>query len=156
MFFIIAACATTLFSHGVTNITTAAQAAQALRPFAGSASYWLFAALIIGVGLLAIPVMAEASAYAISESIGKRQGLNTKLKQGSAFYGAIIISMLIGLSLNYLGINPIKALIYSAVLNGIVAPVIIILIVILASNKKIMGDWKNHRLATSFGWLWFL
>lgn len=153
MFFIIAACAGTLFRHGITNINTAAQAAQALRPFAGKAAYWLFALGIIGVGLLAIPVMAGASAYAITESIGKRQGLNSKLKQGSAFYGSIIISMLIGLSLNYLGINPIKALIYSAVLNGIVAPIIIVLIVILASSHKVMGEWKNHKLSTGFGWL---
>ena len=110
MFFIIAACGSELFAHGITNINTAAQAAQALRPFAGSATFWLFAAGIIGMGLLAIPVLAGASAYAISESIGKHQGLNSKLKQASAFYGVIIISMLIGLSLNFLGLNPIKDL----------------------------------------------
>ena len=139
MFFIIAACGSELFAHGITNINTAAQAAQALRPFAGSATFWLFAAGIIGMGLLAIPVLAGASAYAISESIGKHQGLNSKLKQASAFYGVIIISMLIGLSLNFLGLNPIKALIYSAVLNGIVAPIILVLILLLARNQHIMG-----------------
>lgn len=153
MFFIIAACAATLFRHGITDINTAAQAAQALKPFAGKTAYWLFAAGIIGVGLLAIPVMAASSAYAISESIGKKQGLNNKLKQGSAFYGVIIISMFIGLGINFLGINPIKALIYSAILNGIIAPVILAQIMILASSKRIMGEWKNKKLSFGFGWL---
>jgi NRAMP (natural resistance-associated macrophage protein)-like metal ion transporter len=153
MFFIIAACATVLFKHGITNITTAAQAAQALRPFAGNATYWLFAIGILGMGLLAIPVMAGASAYAISESMGKRQGLNTKLKQGSAFYGVIIISMLVGLVLNFVGLNPIKALIYSAVLNGVVAPIILVLILLIARNEKVMGEWKNGKVSATFGWL---
>jgi Mn2+/Fe2+ NRAMP family transporter len=153
MFFIIAACASVLFTHGITNINTAAQAAQALRPFAGNATYWLFAIGILGMGLLAIPVMAGASAYAISESLGKKQGLNNKLKQGYAFYGVIIISMMVGLILNFVGLNPIKALIYAAVLNGIVAPIILTLIILIAKNKKVMGEWKNGRLSTGFGWL---
>jgi NRAMP (natural resistance-associated macrophage protein)-like metal ion transporter len=152
MFFIIAACASVLFQHGITNITTAAQAAQALRPFAGNATFWLFAIGIMGMALLAIPIMAAASAYAISESIGKRQGLNTKLKQGSAFYGVIIISMLIGLGLNFIGLNPIKALIYSAVLNGVVAPIILVLILLIARNKHVMGEWKNSKLSAGLGW----
>jgi NRAMP (natural resistance-associated macrophage protein)-like metal ion transporter len=152
MFFIIAACASVLFQHGITNISTAAQAAQALKPFAGNATFWLFAIGIIGMGLLAIPVMAAASAYAISESIGKRQGLNSKLKQASAFYGVIIISMLFGLVLNFLGLNPIKALIYSAVLNGIVAPTILVLIMLIARNARVMGEWKNKKLTAGFGW----
>jgi len=152
MFFIIAACASVLFVHGITNISTAAQAAEALRPFAGNATFWLFAAGIVGVGLLAIPVMAGASAYAISESMGKRQGLNSKLKQASAFYGVIIISMLLGLAMNFLGINPIKALIYSAVLNGIVAPIILVLILLIARNKHVMGEWKNGKTSAGFGW----
>ena len=152
MFFIIAACASVLFTHGITNITTAAQAAEALRPFAGNATFWLFSIGIVGVGLLAIPVMAGSSAYAISESMGKRQGLNSKLKQGSAFYGVIIISMGLGLALNFLGINPIKALIYSAVLNGVVAPVILVLILLLARNKHVMGEWKNGKTSATLGW----
>jgi NRAMP (natural resistance-associated macrophage protein)-like metal ion transporter len=153
MFFIIAACASVLFTHGITNINTAAQAAEALRPFAGEAAYWLFAIGILGMALLAIPVMAGSSAYAISESMGKHQGLNNKLKQGYAFYGSIIISMLVGLGLNFVGLNPIKALIYSAVLNGIVAPIIIVQIVLIARNKHMMGVWRSGKLATSIGWL---
>jgi len=153
MFFIIAACGSILFAHGITNITSAAQAAQALRPFAGNSTYLLFAIGIIGTGLLAIPVMAGASAYAVSESIGKRQGLNSKLKQASAFYGIIIFSMLIGLGLNFVGIDPIKALIYSAVGNGIVAPVILILILLIARSEKIMGEWKNSKISSAFAWI---
>jgi Mn2+/Fe2+ NRAMP family transporter len=154
MFFIIAACASVLFAHGITNINSAAQAAQALRPFAGNATYWLFAIGILGMGLLAIPVMAGSSAYAISESMGgKRQGLSNKLKQAYSFYGVIIISMFVGLGLNFIGLNPIKALIYSAVLNGIVAPIILVLILLLASNKHVMGEWKNGKLSMTLGWL---
>lgn len=153
MYFIIAACASVLFKHGITNINTASQAAQALRPFAGNATFWLFAIGIIGMGLLAIPVMAGASAYAISEALGKRQSLNNKLKQGYSFYGVIIISMLVGLSLNFVGLKPIKALIYAAVLNGVVAPIILVLILLIARNKLVMGEWTNGKLAAGFGWL---
>lgn len=152
MFFIIVACGSILFPHGITDINTAAQAAQALKPFAGNATYWLFAIGILGMGLLAIPVMAGASAYAISESMGKHQGLNNKLKQGYLFYGIIIISMIVGLALNFIGLNPIKALIYAAVLNGIVAPIILVLIILIARNEKIMGNWTNSKLSSSFGW----
>jgi NRAMP (natural resistance-associated macrophage protein)-like metal ion transporter len=155
MFFIIAACGSILFAHGITNINSAAQAAEALRPFAGNATFWLFAGGIIGMGLLAIPVLAGSSSYAISESLGhgRRQGLNSKLKQGSTFYGVIIISMFIGLGINFIGLNPIKALIYSAVANGIVAPIVLVLIMLLARNKKIMGEWTNKKVSASFGWL---
>ena len=153
MFFIITACASVLYSHGIFNINTASQAALALKPFAGNLSFWLFTLGILGVGLLAIPVMAGASAYAISESLGKRQGLNNKLHQAYSFYGVIIISMLLGLALNFIGLNPIKALIYSAALNGMVAPVIIILILLIARNKKIMGPWKNDKISGALGWI---
>lgn len=156
MFFIIAACASVLFKHGITNINTATQAAQALRPFAGKATFLLFAGGIIGMGLLAIPVMAAASAYAISETIGKNQGLNNKLKQASAFYGIIIISMIFGLAMNFIGLKPIKALIYSAVLNGIVAPIILILILLIASKKHIMGSWRNGKISATLGWILFI
>lgn len=154
MFFIISACASVLFKHGITNIATAQQAAIALRPFAGNASFFLFALGILGMGMLAIPVMAAASAYAISESIGgKHQGLNYKLKHASAFYGVIIISMILGLIMNFINLNPIKALIYSAVFNGLVAPIILILILLMANNRKIMGQWKNGPLTRTLGWV---
>lgn len=152
MFFIIAACGGILFPHGITQITSAAQAAEALRPFAGNATYFLFAIGIIGTGLLAIPVLAGSSSYAIAESLGWREGLYRGLNQAYAFYGIIIISMLVGLGLNFVGLDPIKALIYSAVANGLVAPFILFFIVKIASNKKIMGHWLNRPLATAIGW----
>jgi NRAMP (natural resistance-associated macrophage protein)-like metal ion transporter len=152
MFFIIAACGGVLFPNGITNIESAAQAAEALRPFAGNATFFLFAIGIIGTGMLAIPVLAASSSYAIAESMRWKGGLNRPLKQAHAFYGVIIISMMIGLSLNFVGLDPIKALIYSAVANGIVAPFILFFIVKISSNKKVMGHWVNRRSTTAIGW----
>lgn len=153
MFFIIAACGAVLFPRGITNIQTASQAAQALQPFAGHASYTLFAIGIIGTGLLAIPVLAGSASYAVAESFHWQAGLNRKLNQAYAFYGVLIIAMLVGLGINFIGLNPIKALIYSAVANGIVAPVVLALIVIISSNKKIMGQWTNRKSTTWLGWI---
>lgn len=152
MFFIIAACGGILYAHGITNITSASQAAEALRPFAGNTTYFLFSIGIIGTGLLAIPVMAGSSSYALSESFGWREGLYRKLGQAHAFYGVIIISMLIGLGMNFMGIDPIKALIYAAVANGLVAPVVLLLIVIISSNHHVMGRWTNKPVITAIGW----
>jgi len=152
MFFIIAACGAILFPKGITHINTAAQAAEALRPFAGNATYRLFAIGIIGTGLLAIPVLAGSSSYAVAESFKWREGLYRKFKQAHAFYGTLVVSVLVGLSLNFLGIDPIKALIYAAVANGIVAPIVLTLIVIISSNKHVMGDWVNKRPTTWLGW----
>lgn len=152
MFFIMVACGATLFATGGT-ITTAADAANALRPFAGDTAYLLFAFAVIGTGLLSIPVLAGSSSYAISESFGWREGLYRRLNKAKAFYGIIIASTLAGLTMNFVGIDPIKALIYAAVLNGVIAPVVLFLIVILSSNKKIMGAWVNTPLRASLGWI---
>jgi NRAMP (natural resistance-associated macrophage protein)-like metal ion transporter len=152
MFFIIAACGGILFPHGITEITSAAQAAEALKPFAGNATYFLFAVGIIGTGLLAIPVLAGSSSYAIAESLGWREGLYRGLNQAYAFYGIIILSMLVGLGLNFIGLDPIKALIYSAMANGLVAPFILYFIVKLSSSKKVMGHWRNRPLTMAIGW----
>ncbi len=152
MFFIIATCGAILFPNGITNITTAAQAAEALRPFAGDWAYGLFAAGIIGIGMLSIPVLAGSSSYAISESLKWHEGLGKKLKSAYGFYGVIIISMLVGLCINFIGLNPIKVLIYSAVANGIVAPIVLIPIVLISSSKKIMGTWANRPVTKIVGW----
>lgn len=153
MFFIIAACAATLFTQGITEISSAAEAAAALKPIAGEEAYLLFALGIIGTGMLAVPVLAGSASYALSESFGWKFGLYRKLKEANAFYGVIIISTGIGLLTNFIGLDPIKALIYSAVLNGLIAPVILILIVLMSSNAKIMGRWTNNKLVTTLGWL---
>lgn len=152
MFFIIAACGAILYPQGITNIATAADAAEALRPFAGDASYWLFTIGIIGTGLLAIPVLAGSSSYAVSEAFRWKQGLSHNLHSANSFYGVMIFAVLIGLAINFFGIDPIKALIYSAVLNGLVAPPILALIVLLGSNRQIMGKWTNKSWLTFAGW----
>ncbi len=153
MFFIIAACGGILFTHGVTNIASASQAAEALRPFAGNYVYFLFTIGILGVGILGIPVLAGSASYAISESFKWKEGLYRPLKKAYSFYGIIIISMLVGLGMNFVGLDPIKALIYSAVGNGLVAPVVLVLIVLLARNKKVMGERSNKPFTTAIGWI---
>ncbi len=152
MFFIIAVCAATLFTHGVINISNAADAAEALRPLAGEKAFLLFALGIIGTGLLAVPILAGSASYALSESFQWEMGLDRKLKEAYTFYGVIIVSMILGLLINLIRLNPIKVLIYSAVINGLVAPVVLILIVFMSSNKEIMGDRANNRLTTALGW----
>lgn len=152
MFFIIAVCATTLFANGVTNINTASDAAEALRPLAGNGAYLLFALGIIGTGMLSVPVLAGSTAYAISESFGFKEGLYRKLDKAKAFYGIIIVSVIIGIILNFVGIDPIKALIYSAIANGVIAPVILVCIVHMSGSHKIMGKYKNSKLKNIVGW----
>lgn len=153
MFFIIAVCAHTLYANGITNIETAADAARALEPLAGHFTSILFAIGIIGTGLLAIPVLAGSTAYAITESFGWHEGLYRKWKTAHAFYGVIGISIFIGILLNFIGIDPIKALIYSAIANGIVAPIMLIFIVRISSDKKVMGEFKNKPITKIVGWV---
>jgi len=155
MFFIIAVCGTTLFAHGITNIGTASDAAAALRPLAGDGAYFLFALGIVGTGMLAIPVLAGSTSYAVSECFNWKSGLYRKLNQAYAFYGVIIISMVLGFFMNFIQIDPIKALIYSGVANAIIAPVIIVLIILISSSKKIMGKQKNGKFTHWAGWLIF-
>lgn len=153
MFFIIAACAATLYKSGITNIATAGQAAQALRPFAGEFAYVLFTVGIIGTGLLSIPVLAASASYAFAESFGWKFGLYRKLREAGAFYGVIIVSTFLGIVLNFVGLDPIKSLIYAAVLNGLISPVIMYLIVRVSSSEEIMGKYKNKTIGNVFGWL---
>lgn len=151
MFFIIAACGATLHIAGITNIESAAQAAAALRPLAGDYAYLLFAIGIIGVGALGIPVLAGSSSYAFAESFGWKQGLHYKLRQAYAFYGIIIISLIIGVLMNLFGLNAMKALVYSAIMNGCVAPIVLILILLISSSKKVMGERANGWPAKIIG-----
>jgi Mn2+/Fe2+ NRAMP family transporter len=153
MFFIIAVCASTLFTHGITNIKTAADAAAALRPLAGNWAYLLFALGIIGTGLLSIPVLTGSSAYALSETFHWHEGLSKKMRAAHGFYGIIVISMIVAIAIDFLGIDPIKALIWSAVGNGIVAPVILFFIMRLAGDKNVMGHRTNKTSTSIVGWL---
>lgn len=151
-FFIFAACAGTLYANGITDIATADQAAQALRPF-GQFAFLLFAIGIVGTGLLAVPVLAGSSAYAIAESLGWKYGLYQKLKQAYAFYGVIIVSMIIGVIANFMNLDPIKGLIYAAVANGVIAPVVLFFVVRLSSDKKLMGEYANRPFISLMGWV---
>lgn len=153
MFFIIAASSATLFANGINSINSVADAALALRPFAGDFAYLLFTLGILGTGFLSIPILAGSASYALSEAFGWKEGLYRKLKHATSFYGVIIIAMVLGIILNFIGLDPIKTLIYSAVLNGLIAPVILFLIVRISSNEKIMGKFKNKKLSNFFGWL---
>lgn len=151
-FFIILTVASTLGKNGIFNIDTAAQAAEALRPLAGNFAFLLFTIGIIGVGLLGVPVLAGSASYAVSEAFGWRSGLYRKLKQAHGFYGVITIATVVGLLINFLNIPPFKMLYYTAVLNGLVAPLLLVLIMMIGSNKKIMGKHTNSRLSSIMGW----
>ncbi|MFH1178277.1 MAG: divalent metal cation transporter [bacterium] len=151
-FFITAAAAGTLYIGGVTDIGTADQAAAALAPFGVFASA-LFALGIVGSGLLAVPVLAGSTAYAITESFKLKSGLYRKFKQAHAFYGVIIVSVFLGIIANLMHLDPIKGLIYAAVANGIIAPFILFFVVRLSGDKKIMGEHTNHPFISMMGWL---
>jgi Mn2+/Fe2+ NRAMP family transporter len=152
MFFIIVTTAATLHAGGIIKIQTASQAAEALRPLAGDLTYLLFTVGIVGTGLLAVPVLAGASAYAVAEMVGLKEGLSKKLGQAPVFYVVIAASTLIGMSLDWVGINPITALYYSAALNGLVAPPLMALIIMIANRKNIMGRFVNSRVSNVLGW----
>jgi Mn2+/Fe2+ NRAMP family transporter len=146
MFFIILTTAITLNKHGITKIETTRQAAEALRPFAGKFATTLFTLGIVGVGFLAIPTLAGSAAYAFAETLGWRQGLGKKLKQAHWFYALILISTGVGVALDFIGINPVKALYWTAVINGLLAPFILVAILIVASDKKLMQGQPCSRL----------
>ena len=149
MFFIILTTAITLNKHGIVNIETSRQAAEALRPFAGKFAATLFTLGIVGVGFLAIPTLAGSSAYAFAETLGWRQGLNKKLHQARWFYALILVSTAVGVALNFIGINPVKALYLTAVINGLLAPFLLVGILIVAADKKLMQGQPSSRL----GWI---
>ena len=152
MYFIILTTAATLNAHGQTHIETARQAAEALRPLAGNAAYLLFTIGLIGTGILAVPVLAGSAAYAVSEAAGWRGTLEDRPQLSRKFYGLIAVAMLLGLALDFVGFNAVKTLFYSAVLNGVLAPPLIVLVVLLTSNSKIMGKRVNSRLLRYVGW----
>jgi Mn2+/Fe2+ NRAMP family transporter len=152
-FFIVLTTAQVLFKNGITEISSAEQAALALKPFAGNAAYLLFALGIIGTGLLAIPVLAGSGAYALSEVMKWKEGLEMKFSQARSFYLVIAFSILFGLALSCLGINPIKALYYSAFINGVIAVPLLVAIMVVGNDKKIMGEETNPHWVNFFGWL---
>jgi NRAMP (natural resistance-associated macrophage protein)-like metal ion transporter len=151
MFFIILTTGTVLYKGGIHQIDTVEQAAAALKPLAGNFAYLLFAIGVIGTGLLAIPVLSGSLSYIISETFGWEKGLDKKFHEAKAFYLVMVISLILGLSLNYIGVSPIKALIYTAILYGLTAPVLIAIILHISNNKKVMGNFTNSRFSNVLG-----
>jgi NRAMP (natural resistance-associated macrophage protein)-like metal ion transporter len=156
MYFIILTTAATLHAHGKTHIDTARQAAEALRPLAGPGAYWLFTLGIIGTGMLGVPVLVGSCAYAVSEGAAWKGSLEHKPRQASKFYGVMAIAMIVGLALNYAGLDAVKMLFYSAVVNGLLAPPLILLVILLTGDPKVMGARVNPPALTFFGWITFV
>jgi Mn2+/Fe2+ NRAMP family transporter len=151
MFFIILNTGTVLYKAGIHQINTVEQAAVALKPIAGDFAYLLFAIGVIGTGLLAIPVLSGSLSYIITETFGWKQGLDNKFHEAKAFYIVMAISLILGLSLNYIGISPVKALIYTAILYGLTAPVLIAIILHISNNRKVMGEFTNSTKSNILG-----
>ena len=153
MYFIILATALTLHANGTTNIDAGADAAQALRPLAGDLAGVIFAIGMIGTGLLAVPVLAGASAYAVSEAFGWPEGLDEHWQRARPFYGVVAVATIVGLVIPFSGIKPIDALFFTSVLNGIAAPPLLVVIMLAARNKKVMGRQTIGPVLTSLGWI---
>jgi NRAMP (natural resistance-associated macrophage protein)-like metal ion transporter len=154
MFFIILTTAATLHAHGLKNIETAKQASEALRPLAGQGAYWLFTLGLIGTGMLGVPVLAGSCAYAIAEASSWRAAsLSNKARHAPRFYLIIAVAMLVGLALDFAGLNAVKMLFWSAVVNGMLAPPLVVLVVLLTSDKKVMLGRTNGRVAKTLGWI---
>ena len=147
MYFIILTAAVTLHTHGVTRIDTSKQAAEALRPFAGSLAYFLYTAGLIGVGLLAIPTLTGSAAYAFAETFKFKEGLDKSFKGARAFYTVLIFSTLLGIAMDFLNINPVKALFWTAVINGVLAPFLLVGIVCVACDRKLMLNQPSSVLS---------
>jgi NRAMP (natural resistance-associated macrophage protein)-like metal ion transporter len=151
-YFVILACGATLHASGNTEIRSAADAAEALRPLAGGFATYLFAIGMIGAGFLAVPVLSGSSAYAVAEAFGWKYGLDTKPWEARQFYAVIALSTLVGIGIDFLGINPIRALFWTAVINGVIAPPLLVLIMLASNNKKVMGRRVNAWFTNAVGW----
>ncbi|MDK4718821.1 divalent metal cation transporter [Rhizobium sp. CNPSo 3968] len=152
-YFIILTTAMTLNVAGITQINTAAEAASALKPLAGDFAFILFALGILGVGLIGVPVLAGSGAYALSEAMGWREGLELKPADARGFYGVIAVSVLAGMIIQYSPVSPMRALFWSAVINGVVAVPLMAVVILLASSKSVMGDLTAPRSIVILGWV---
>jgi Mn2+/Fe2+ NRAMP family transporter len=152
MYFIIFASAATLFKAGKTDIQSATDAAEALRPLAGDAATILLALGLIGAGFLAVPILTGSGAYAVAETFGWKYGLDRKAGRAKPFYLVIAASTLIGMLINFVGINPIDALFWTAVINGFLSPPLLVIIMLIANNPKVMGKRVNKLGNNVLGW----
>jgi Mn2+/Fe2+ NRAMP family transporter len=155
MYFIILTTAATLHAHGVTHIDTARQAAEALRPLAGKAAYWLFTLGLIGTGMLGVPVLAGSTAYAIAEASAWRGSLEKKPRGARRFYTVLGVAMIGGLAIDFVGLDAVKMMFWSAVVNGALAPPLILLVILLTSNPRVMGERVNSAVLRILGWITF-
>ena len=155
MYFIIMTTAATLHAHGKTNIATAREAAEALRPLAGAGAYWLFTLGLIGTGMLAVPVLAGSCAYAIAEAAAWRGSLNRKPRHARKFYIVLAVAVALGIALNYAGLDAIKLLFTTAVINGVLAPPLILIVLLLTRDPKVMGTAVNSPITSALGWITF-
>src|SRR5579863_7030192 len=153
MYFIILTTAATLHAHGKTTIATAQDAAEALRPLAGNGAYWLFSLGLIGAGMLGVPVLAGSSAYAVAEAAMWRCSLADRPRLGRKFYAVIAAGLALGLALDYAGIDAVSMLFWSAVLNGVLAPPLIVIVLLLTNSPKVMGTRSNARWLNVLGWI---
>jgi NRAMP (natural resistance-associated macrophage protein)-like metal ion transporter len=153
MWSIVATTASTLFPQGITIIDSAPMAALALKPVAGNVAHVVFAVGIVGTGLLAVPILAGSAAYAVAETFRFREGLYLRLRQAPGFYGVIALSTLIGFAINLIGMNPIRALYYTAVLNGMAAPPLLIMIMLISNDRQIMKSRVNGPVSQVLGWM---
>ncbi len=153
MYFIILTTAATLHAHGKTTISTARDAAEALRPLAGAGAYWLFSLGLIGAGMIGVPVLAGSSAYAVAEAAVWQGSLADRRDRAREFYGVIAVGLALGLALNYAGFNAVSMLFWAAVLNGVLAPPLIVIVLLLTSNPAIMGERSNPRWLAVLGWI---
>jgi Mn2+/Fe2+ NRAMP family transporter len=153
MYFIILTTAATLHAHGKTTISTAQDAAEALRPLAGSGAYWLFSLGLIGAGMLGVPVLAGSSAYAVAEGAAWRGSLSDRTGLSGKFYTVIAAGLVLGLGLDYAGFNAVSMLFWAAVLNGVLAPPLIVIVLLLTSNPAIMGSRSNSFWLAALGWV---
>jgi NRAMP (natural resistance-associated macrophage protein)-like metal ion transporter len=152
MFFIILATASTLHKSGKTTIQSATDAAEALRPLAGAAASLLWAPGLIGAGALCVPILTGSAAYAIAEAQGWRRGLNERPPRAKLFYGVITLSTLLGMLINFIGVNPMTALFWTAVINGFLAPPVLVVVMLIANNRKVLGAHVNGRVTNVVGW----
>jgi Mn2+/Fe2+ NRAMP family transporter len=151
-FFIMLTTAVTLNAHGITDIQTSSQAAEALRPLAGDFAFYLFSAGLIGTGMLAIPVLAGSAAYAVAETFKWRSGLALKPVEGRGFYGIIAAATMIGVAINFMPVDPIKALFWSAVINGVIAVPVMVVMMLMAVKPAVMGQFVIRRELKLLGW----
>jgi NRAMP (natural resistance-associated macrophage protein)-like metal ion transporter len=152
-YFVVLTAAAALHASGQTDVTTAAQAAEALKPLAGDFASLLFALGLIGTGLLAIPVLVGSSAYATAELFGWREGLNTTFRQAPQFYGVIALATLVGIAMNFAGVGEIRALYVAAVINGVTAPLLLVVIMLVAGDREVLGDYVPGRVLLGLGWI---